>query len=245
MSLTNRLSGGLSGGLNRLGAGIASAVGAEPLAHPRVAWRFDGSLADASGNGHALTDGGANAAYEAGRIGQCVYPGGSGELNLFTDTQVLTGDPGVGPYTVAFWVRSPELPTDGESVSVRAAASTGGGNPGLSVSALTDDSGNCFVSVGIGDGVVNLDATLPGSTDWIHLAVTVGGGTASLYVDGALVNAKESTTVGESFDPLFGVGGLTTILTLDPYRVDMTLVYDFATTAGEVAFLATGIDPTA
>lgn len=83
---------------------------------------------------------------------------------------------------------------------------------------------------------VNCAAALP-SGQWVHVAVTLGGNTAKLYLNGAAVATNSSITVhpgdfkpalnyiGKSHfaDPLFGG-------TVDDFRI-----YNYATTAAEIA----------
>jgi alpha-L-arabinofuranosidase len=144
-------------------------------------------------------------------------------------------------FTVAAWVNPAALPNwervfdfgDGEIVYMFMTASAGGtNNPRFAIT--VEGNGN----------EQRLDAPEPLATgEWTHLAVTLAGTTATLYVNGVSVDTNTSmtlnpTSLGPTTQNYIGHSQFPP----DPYldaTVDDFQVYDYALTATEIAALLT------
>ena len=104
-------------------------------------------------------------------------------------------------------------------------------------------SGTGYLRFGInnGSGLQTLDATvaLP-ENQWSHVAVTLGATTASLYINGVLINESNTVTARPiDFKPMFNYIGKSQFSTnpLLNGRIDDFRVYNYALTAQDIANL--------
>jgi hypothetical protein len=91
-----------------------------------------------------------------------------------------------------------------------------------------------------GDRVETLEAPLMPGNQWTHVAFTLGGQTARLYLNGEVVASSESWSIRPSdFAPIFNYIGKSQFA-VDPIfrgRIDNFRIYNYALTADEVVGL--------
>jgi endo-beta-N-acetylglucosaminidase D len=138
---------------------------------------FDGTAADASafGNGGTATD----LTYVSGRVGTQ-----AGQFNG-TTSAVLTSQPLIGNFSIAFWMKTTATGGTGQWYNGRSLIDGDIGGPGrdFGVSLLGNN-----VGFGIGDPDVTIASTAAVNDGaWHHVTATRGNaGVIRLYVDGAL-----------------------------------------------------------
>lgn len=107
---------------------------------------------------------------------------------------------------------------------------------------LTPNSGgNLRFAIKNGGSEQQVNTTTLATGQWVHLAVTLGGTTAKLYVNGTLAATNSSVTINPSdFNPSFNYIGKSQFA--DPLfngSIDDFHIYNYALSASEVATLAT------
>ncbi|WP_082548336.1 LamG-like jellyroll fold domain-containing protein [Massilia sp. Root335] len=191
------------------------------------------AVSDASGQGHAGTLTG-SAAWGTGKSGSAVALNGSTDYvnlpaNLVTD---LTD------FTVACWVywnaaRTWERIFDFGSGTGRYMFLTPRSGSGGARFAITVDGGH-------GEQAVSSTTALP-TSQWVHVAVTLSGRTATLYVNGAVAGTNSA-----EFLPPWQLGGTSqnwigrSQYAADPYfngRIDEFRIYRGALSAADIAAL--------
>jgi hypothetical protein len=187
------------------------------------------------------TDGGSlqPAQRVAGRFGTAVGLNGATQY-VALPAGIVSG---LGNFTIAAWVNPTAVTPwarvfdfgSGQTVYMFLTVSAGGGPPRFAIT----------TGGGANEQQVNAPSALP-ANQWAHLAVTLSGTTASLYVDGVLAG----TTTGMTLTP--ASLGATTQNWIgrsqfsDPLlaaAVDEFQVYDRALSGAEIAALGTGQAP--
>lgn len=97
------------------------------------------------------------------------------------------------------------------------------------------------------DGVESsMDSTMPATGTWVHLAVTIGSGTAKLYANGVEVATTPTTLRPSDIQPTVNLIGDSQFAT-DPLfdgRIDEFVVFNRALAAAEVMAVMNGRSPT-
>ncbi len=200
----------------------------------RLHAKFDGNLADSSGNGKNGTMVGGAPVFEAGNIGQAIHLDGVNDFVLFGPV----GISGTAPRTVAAWAKGDVLA--GSMVDwTNIFGFTGpGGCDGhfdlevVNVGGVRAYGVHCYCYEAI---------IMPIDLEWHHLAASYDGVTIRYYGDGKLVGADSSRVLATPDNVRAGkrvdTGGF--------FRgmVDDGRIYDYALTDGQIAGLA-GVVPT-
>ncbi|MGW2521402.1 LamG-like jellyroll fold domain-containing protein [Streptomyces sp. NPDC001617] len=206
-----------------------------------AAWhRFDETsgttAADATGNGKTATLAG-GAAWAAGHLaGAVALDGADGHVALAEDLLA-----GASAYSVATWVR-----LEGQPAYWSRVFDFGTGVTANMFLTPRSDSGTLRFAITAGGGGAEqrIDADPLATDRWVHVALTYGGGTAVLYVDGREAGRNAGVTVEPRY---FGNHIRAAYIGKsqydDPYlkgAVDDFRVYGRTLTAAEVAGLAQG-----
>ncbi|GAA2472715.1 beta-L-arabinofuranosidase domain-containing protein [Streptomyces longisporus] len=216
-------------------------TGAPPPPPPAfAAWhRFDETsgttAADATGNGKAARLVGGASWLASGRIGGAVaLDGTDGHVALAEDLLA-----GAFAYSLATWVR-----LDGQPGAWSRIFDVGTGvTANLFLTPLSGDGTLRYaITAGGAGGEQRIDADPLPAGRWVHVAVTYGGGTAVLYVDGAEAGRNTGVTVEpRHFGNHIRTGYVGRSQYADPYlkgAVDDFRVYGRTLSAPEVAALA-------
>ncbi|AQQ69920.1 hypothetical protein SMSP2_00254 [Limihaloglobus sulfuriphilus] len=164
-------------------------------------WPFEGSLADAFGNGNdASAQGGVEYAAAGGaRLGDTALMLGREDVPLEVNTSAGSDK----LLTVMFWVK----PADSGDHSVISKASTASSTRGWGVYLSSDSSAEFYVGGPSQYAPVSADnAWQPGQ--WTHVACTFNSGVAAIYINGELKNevSNISNTVDNS-SAMLKIGG--------------------------------------
>lgn len=216
-------------------------TGAPPPPPPQFAawYRFDETsgttAADSSGNGRTATLLG-GASWLAGKIGGAVALDGKNGYVQLPDG-IMNG---ATAYTVATWVKLDTLATWSRIFDF--------GNGTTAYMFLTPNSGDNTLRYAITSGgggaeqQINAPALPTGS--WQHVAVTYGGNTATLYVNGTVVGSNTAMVVQPTwFGNDIKLNYLGKSQYSDPYlagALDDFRIYGRTLTAAEIAALAAG-----
>ncbi|WDF36364.1 glycoside hydrolase family 127 protein [Streptomyces sp. T12] len=206
-----------------------------------AAWhRFDETsgttAADATGNGGTarLVDG---AAWTQGLLGGAVaLSGDGGHVALAEDLLA-----GASAYSVATWIR-----LDGQPASWTRVFDFGTGVTANMFLTPRSDSGSLRFAITAGGGGAEqrISADPLPADRWVHVAVTYGGGTAVLYVDGVEAGRNAAVTVEpRHFGNHIRAAYIGRSQYADPYlkaAVDDFRVYGKALSQAEVSALAQG-----
>jgi hypothetical protein len=187
-------------------------------------WKFNDTLADASGNGRDLS--GSSVAYESGKYGQ-----GASSLvggGMFRANDIISVNNVSGPYTVCGWFKLAASPPRGATVGMQL-----GSNNLFSVGRDTSSSYAVFVSPSGFNGYVQSGADA--GAGWHHVAVTVSGAVAKLYVDGSQAG---SVSLNLSGNTMSESATLRINCMAAGDAVDDVAVFDVALTAGQIATIA-------
>ena len=240
-------SGGEQGGSSS-GGNIresSSSGGAGPLDPDLIAWyRFDAfedaSFADHSGNSHTATckdcpttvDGVFSSAMQTDGVGQHLVVANAPAF----ETQM---------WTLATWVWSEGPPASfvtliGKPVGVGFSNSY---ELGLN---STDEVTRFVAGWSDDDTAQSFSSELPASQQWFHVAATLSETTATLYLDGAVVN-EQALTVSPAFDDnSLYIGADLDLQLVDNFfagRMDDVRIYGRALDADEVAAVMAGESP--
>ena len=195
-------------------------------------YSLDGTAADSQGGPAATLAG--TAAYTTGTVGQALaFDGATTYANLSIPSPVLYKD-----FTFAAWVW-----WDGGAIWQRI-FDFGNGTGDYLFLTPAGGSGMRF-EINTGGVAQGLNAPALPTGTWVHVAVTLGGSTATLYVNGAVVatsnaitNDPTSVTLAANYlgksqwpDPLFSG------------KLDDVRLYNHALGASSVSALVTGIPP--
>ena len=195
-------------------------------------WQFDNNLNDSVGPNHGTITG--SATYATGQTGQCI------DLDAVDDHVTLPA--GIANYndiTVAAWVY-----WDGGGQWQRIFDFGNGSTTQYMF--LTPCSGSNTLRFVIKNGsteqIVQTASQLT-SSQWVHLAVTLSGNTATLYVNGTSAATNTSVTINPSdFSTTINYIGDSQWVA-DPLfngRIDDFRIYNYALSAVQVAALAAG-----
>ena len=216
---------------------LSAAASATPTGAPALAARyaFDGDILDSSGNGNDGEPTGA-AGYDTGRVGASALSLDGSDMRVNLPPTLARHD----QLTVATWVR-----WNGGASWQRVFDFGNGTEQYLFLTPAANGAGLRF-AIKNGGAEQQLNAPALPVGQWTHVAVSLGGATARLYVNGAEVASSSDFTikpsdfnpalnyVGDSqFDADPGFDGL-----LDDFRV-----YNYALTASDVATLVAGLPP--
>ena len=194
-------------------------------------YRFDGSLADSSGNGNEGAAGSPN--YSVGRGGaQCLALNGTGD-----------------------YVRMPSTAANSTAITVTTWVYCDGGDRGQRIFDLGNNAAEClFLTPRSVDGTLRLgvrfgskeqflDAAPLPIGKWVHVAVTLGNRTARLYVNGVLVARSQAWIARPNeFRPVFNYIGKSQS-DVDPMlagRLSDFRIYNYALSPDQIARLAKG-----
>ncbi|MFG2045322.1 beta-L-arabinofuranosidase domain-containing protein [Dactylosporangium sp. NPDC048998] len=212
-----------------------SVTGAPPLPAFVAHYPFDGSGADATGNGRTATL--VNAAYTTGRTGSAVSLNGSnGYVSL--PAGILNG---ATAFSIALWVRIDTLTTwtrvfdfgTGTGVNMFLTPRSSAGTARFAIT--TSGSG--------GEQRIDAPAALPAGA-WTHVAVTRTGNLGILYVNGAEVARNAALTLSPASLGNTTQNWLGRSQYADPYlagALDSVRLYSRTLSASEVAsFFSSG-----
>jgi DUF1680 family protein len=211
-------------------------VTSTPQLPPFVAhYQFDGSPADATGNGKTATL--VNAAYTTGRTGSAVSLNGSnGHVTL--PAGILNG---ASAFSIALWVRIDTLATwsrlfdfgTGTGVNMFLTPRSGSGTARFAIT--TSGSG--------GEQRIDAPSALPAGA-WTHVAVTRASNIGMLYVNGAEVARNSALTLSPASLGNTTQNRLGRSQYADPYltgALDSVRLYSRALSAAEVqSFFSSG-----
>ncbi len=218
--------------LNR--SGYSAQVAATPSGAATLVARynFDGNTDDVSGNAnHASVNGAAT--YGAARVGAnaFAFDGSTRHVNLPGDVANFN------QLTVAAWVY-----WNGGAAWQRIFDFGTGTDQYLFLTPAASGAGLRF-AIKNGGAEQTLNASALASGQWVHVAVTLGTGSAQLYVNGVQVATSTAITIKPSdFKPMLNYVGKSQWA--DPLfngRIDDFRVYNSALSATAVAELATGV----
>jgi PKD repeat protein len=184
------------------------------------------TTADVSGNGNTGTLAGGTAWSTSGRFGKAASFDGVNDLVSIADAATLDLTSGM---TIEAWV-NPTVLSGWRTVALK-------GMPGGLVYALYAHDGAPRPAGTVNTGTADMSAmgstALPLST-WTHLAVTFGGGTLRLYVNGVQVGTRTiSGTIRTSGDALT-IGGNTVWAEWFRGLIDEVRIYNRALTQAEI-----------
>ena len=197
-------------------------------------WKFDGDLADASGNGNHGTVGAGSEAYAAGVYGQAWDNDATRYVDCGNDASLKI----TGALTLSLWVYFDSVPTDNLGLFGKYLATTGGRSygfwlsDGLFVFGLSS-SGTSAVTIPTEDRPAL-------KIGWTHYAGTfTPNGEMILYVDG--IQYASRPAVAEIFDSnttvKIGDGTFTSGTTRPTCRIDNAMIFPRALSASEIKTL--------
>jgi hypothetical protein len=185
-----------------------------------------GTTADVSGNGNLGTLTGGAAWSTSGRFGKALSFDGVNDLVSIADAATLDLTSGM---TIEAWV-NPAALSGWRTVALKAMSG------GLVYSLYAHDGAPRpagTVNTGGADLSAIGTAALPLNT-WTHLAVTFGGGTLRLYVNGAAVGTQAVTGTLRTSTGALTIGGNTVWSEWFAGLVDEVRIYNRALTQGEI-----------
>lgn len=190
------------------------------------------SLADATGNGNAATLAGATA-FVAGLRGNAVrFSGGYAAL----PAGIVSG---LGDFTVAAWVKPDSIATWQRIFDFGSSTSS---YMFLTTRPTTTGGLRFAITTGSGEQQVNTSAPLAVGV-WQHVAVTLRGSTATIYLNGTAVGTNAAVTLrpsalGQTTNNVIGKSQFTADPALAA-AIDEFRIYSRGLTAAEVQGLAT------
>lgn len=229
-------------GLNRFAVRVTDANGAIHQAMLEIPvseapgmvarYPFNGTVSAAVGTAHGIASGGP--VYTTGRQAQAIDLDGTDDFVMLPE--------GVASYpeiTIAAWVY-----WDGGDNWQRLFDF---GNSGSESLFLTPKSGSGTLQFIIRnrEDSYTLETTVLPTAQWVHLAVTIGGGTGRLYVNGALRDTEAVGITPLSLDPATNYLGKSPYST-DPYfngRIDEFAILNYAASQAQISQLMSGRAP--
>lgn len=193
-------------------------------------WRFSGNAYDGVGPNHGTVTG--SPVYTMGKTGQAI------DLNGTSDYVTLpAGVANSDDITVAAWVY-----WDGGDVWQR--IFDFGNNTGQFMVLMPRSGDNTLrFAIKNGGGEQIVETTQLATGQWVHLAVTLSGDTAALYVNGASISQAGGITINPGdFAPRVNYIGKSQFA--DPLfngRIDEFRVYSYALTSTEIQTLYAGL----
>lgn len=184
-------------------AGVYGALlgGGTPSAPAIYVYRFDGDLTEVNGKDLEVF-GEATAAYSTGKFSQGLGSlAGGGSFSVGRTQDLLTGDLNTASYSVSFWTKQINSANEKIDVQFRNAASdilfhviakyrtsAGGGMQ------------NALVGFN-NDAVVSASSYTFIQNAWTHIAVSVSGGFATIWINGVVKTSTLAVPSGLTFDP--------------------------------------------
>jgi hypothetical protein len=195
-----------------------------------AAWLFDGTAADASGNGNNGTVNGATLA--ADRFGS------TNKAYSFAGNATIQGSTssfnfGAGPFSISLWIKTNST-TGGGILTTHDAGSSKYSNVGIYIAGTNYGFADIDINNGAGSGT-NFNGRKLTDNQWHHILVIRQGAAAKLYVDGILdftdnltQNPNNSTSfiISSSYNTAYFIG------TIDDIRV-----YNRALSDAEIGLL--------
>lgn len=211
-------------------------VSAAPQGTPIAHYELEGNMLDSSGNGNNATATG-SPAYVAGRIGQAIDLDGSDDYvripsGVVSDVENLTVAAWVNWEGGGSWQRIFDF---GDSTSRY-----------MFLTPSSGSSGTLRFAINNGKGEQITETTVLATGTWVHVAMTLSGHTATLYVNGSPVasNVASPNPTGFDFKPANNYIGKSQFS--DPLfngRIDDFRIYDYALSGTQVAALASNTAP--
>ncbi|APR78041.1 Hypothetical protein A7982_03388 [Minicystis rosea] len=162
-------------------------------------WGGDGNGADSVGSNHATVY--PDTTYAAGKsTGQAFQCSGSSGWTKGVEASARPDVSSDGPWTYELWVNRTSCTDDAWIVDRKYAGFSGNGQPLVSLHCTTDGSAYWYLRGNSGAVVATGTFTLTQS-QWVHVAVTRGGGAIKAYSDGVLVSSSPDTLGALTPDP--------------------------------------------
>lgn len=246
--MKKRIGGMLSGIL--LGALAAGAAHAQSPSGPLGYWKGDDgaaptNAADASGNLRTGTY--LNGATTSATVPALLFTNPTSmSFDGTNDSVSVPDDPGLritGDITIAFWKRKAADAADWTRLVGKGNATQR--NYGVWEFPATNGRIKFQEYDAAGASILEVDSALATAVGtWYHIACTISGSAATLYIDGTSnATGTRTGTPGTAADPLtFGYAGFHTYFN---GQLDDIRIYNRALTAGEVGWLAAGNGPPA
>jgi len=193
-----------------------------------VRYPFDGNANSTSGLANGVAAGAA--AYGAGKIGNALYLNG-------TDASVTlpAGTASADEITISTWYYANTTTTWQRLLDVGA-----GTDAYMFITPRSGGTAKLRFAIKNGGAEQTLNVNPPATGTWHHVAVTLGGGTGRLYLNGALVDTQPITIKPSDFPHLVNYVGRSQFAA-DPLfngRVDELQIYHQVLDATQVAALA-------
>lgn len=238
----------VSGGMLQLLPGVGQSNPNPPTGSLEARYLFDGSLADASGNGNNGTLSSGTAAYVTGHFGQAINFTGANDVTVPYASSFGTNS----SYTLSAWINLNTVPTNSQAFGI--IGTRGGTNPGdtVDIKVLGTGAGQCELHADIGTGstwlttAANYQANFAAGT-WYLVTYVVNSTAQNVTI---YVNGNPMATNTFSGTPLLMQTGQYLNVGNDYYQsseymngaVDEACVYGRALAAAEVAQLYAGVN---
>jgi hypothetical protein len=197
----------------------------------------------AEGNGNDIVGGDygtvyPDVTYTPGRNGRAFTCSGVAGLGTNVSTGAKPNVSNVGPWTYDLWVRWISDPQLGGTIVDRVI--TGSGNPIVTFG--VDPAGNATWGVrGDSGGVIWLPVGTVTSGQWVHTAITRGGGVVTAYINGAVAGSPISDVFGSlTPDPPHLCGNYNDSRYGLVGQVDTMRIWNRALSGAEIASVAAG-----
>jgi hypothetical protein len=219
----------------------AGAAPSDLLVHLKLDETGGTLAADASGNGFSGTTVN-NPAWAAGRIGNSLELAAASSQHLTFPAGVMAG---VNDFTVAAWVKMSSFATWARIFDF----GTGTNNYMFLTSQYTGTSPNAaklrfaIRTPSVGEQVVNSTVALTAGS-WAHVAVTLSGNTATLYLNGSAVGTNAAVTLKPSTLGTTTQNYLGKSQWNDPYlngAIDDFRIYSRSLSSGEIALFQSSL----
>jgi hypothetical protein len=198
---------------------------AVPPAAPAV-YRFDNSLADAAAGGKDLAGG--SPSYASGMFGQALSAGTPSRAQ-----DLLTGPLDSAAYSVSCWLYAPSGGTPDAAVQFL----TAGGLELFAVASNVRNAAAQSARLRFNDGATITSNNNAFARDaWAHVAASVSGGLAQLWIDGVQRVANQAAPAGLTFD----AGGMLRVSIADAVMIDDLGIKQAALTQADVDALYAG-----
>ena len=193
---------------------------------------FDGHARASAGTADATATG--NPSYTAGRSGQAINLDGTDD-----HLRVPAGPASLATCTIATWIQ-----WDGGGNWQRIFDFGNGGDEGLFLTPKSA-AGTLQFTIRNREDACTLETTAPPVGAWMHLAVTIGNGSASLFVNGSRAATAGTTLTPLAIDPAICFLGRSQF-SADPFfdgRIDEFCIYPEILTQSAITALRAGLPP--